>query len=245
MRTTLRTLMMLAAAAPLVSAFADGFTVKRVPKEATITKYSMSVDFEVNGGQGHLQATVSERILSVDKDGNFTVEQTQADASGTFNSDKIDTPARPAVTLTYKPNGQVTLIKDSNEAAAKNSFVEAASYRMENLGDLIDPGKTVEPGDTWAAKIKGDKALGTIDANADYKLLAEEKIGDINTLKIRATIKEADGDRPAQNDFTVWIDKVDGSMVQLEAKWTNAPFPGVSYPVTAVVKMSRLPQNSK
>jgi len=240
MRTASRVVLFLAIFGQIAVAYADGLTIKRAPKEATIVKYSLTVDFDVNGGQGHIQATVTERITNVDKDGNYTIEQTQSDASGTYNNEKIDVPPRPAVILTYKPNGQVSSIKDTLDATAKTTLIDANSYRMENLADIIDPGKQLQVGDIWTLKIKTDKTLGTVDANAEYKLLAEEKIGDLDTLKIKATVKELDGDKPAENDFTEWISKIDGSMVQMEAKWTNAPFPGVSYPVTATIKMSRI-----
>jgi len=240
MRFVTRALFPLAAIALCACVSADGLTVKRVPKEGAIVKYSMTVDFDVNGGQGHLQATISEKVTSVDKDGNFTIEQSQADASGTYNNEKIEVAARPPITLTYKPNGQVSAIKDTQDASSKTGIIDSSSYRMENLADIIDPGKQIQAGDLWVSTVKADKTLGTVDAKAEYKFIAEEKIGDIDTLKIKASIKESEGDKPAQNEFSEWISKEDGSMVQMEAKWTNAPFPGVSYPVTATIKMVRL-----
>ena len=223
------------------SALDDGFAIKRNLKEGTSKKYSMVVEFEVGGGLGHLEATVTEKVASVDKDGNYTISQSQENASGTFGGEKVDVPARPPINLTYKPNGQVTSIKDASDAATKSQLVDSMSYRMENLATILDPGKNIEVGDLWNGVFKEDKSVGTVDAKAEYKLLAEEKIGDIDTLKIKGTVRESEGDKPAINEFTEWRSKADGSLVQLEEKWTNAPFPGVSYPVSASIKMYLLP----
>ncbi len=219
----------------------DGLPIKKALKEGTSVKYSMSVDFDVNGGQGHLQAVVIEKVITVDKDGNYTIEQSQSEASGTYNGEKLDVPARLPIRLTYKPNGQVTNIKETSDTTAKSTLIDAMSYRMENLATIIDPGKGLAVGDLWTGSLKADKALGTIDVKFDYKVVALEKIGDIDSIRIKGTGRESDGDRPAQNEFTQWLSKGDRSLVQMEAKWTNAPFPGVSFPVTATVKMTRLP----
>ena len=218
----------------------DGLTIKRNLKEGSIAKYAMIVEFEVGGGLGHLEATITEKVTSVDKDGNYTIEQTQTDATGTYGGEKIDVPPRPAITLVYKPNGQVTTIKDTPDPAAKSQFVDSMSYRMENLATILDPGKQLQVGDIWTGTFKADKVLGTIDAKGEYRLLSEEKIGDLDTIKIKGTVRESDGDKPASNEFTEWRSKSDGSMVNLEEKWTNAPFPGVSYPVSASIKMTRI-----
>jgi len=232
MRTAIRTLLLMATLAQCAFVTDDTYAIKRTPMVGAVAKFIMTGDFQVNGGQGQIIATVSEKVTAVDKDGNFTVEQSQIEASGTFEKEKIETPSRNPISLTYKPNGQVTSIK--------GDLIDANSYRMENLGALVDPGKQVAINDVWTSESKADKDLGTVAVKAIYKLIGEEKIGNVDTLKIQATVKETEGDKPAENEFTEWISKTDGSMIQLQAKWTNAPFPDISYPVTATIKLSRV-----
>jgi len=208
-----------------------GFSVKRTPKVGALTKYSLVIEYEVQGKKGSISGSVSEKVTNIDKDGNFSVEQAQLDASATYGDEKVDTPTRSAVDLTYKPNGLVTTIK--------GDAVDGDAYRMENLGVILDPGKKLNPGDEWTFDIKGDKTLGTVDAHADYTLVGPEKVGQLDTIKIKGTVKETSGDLPAMNEFTEWLSKDDGSLVQMDAKWTNAPFAGLSYPVTATIKMLR------
>jgi hypothetical protein len=232
MRILFRTGLWLALASTTALSLADGFSIKRIPKVGSAIKFSMDATFQANGASGTLKATLLEKTTGLDKDGNFTVQQSQLDASATYDSESIDVSARTPITMTYKPSGQVSLIA--------GDLTDANAYRMENLGALIDPGKTVKVGDIWISEVKEDKTLGTHGVHSDLKVLAEEKIGDFNTIKIHGFAKEDFGDNPSTDDFTVWIDKEDGSIVQLESKWTNAPFPGQTAPIPATIKLVRI-----
>ncbi len=232
MRILFRTGLWLALASATAMSMADGFSLKRIPKVGAAVKFSMEATFQANGASGTLKAVLLEKTTGMDKDCNFTVQQSQLEASATYDSESIDVSARTPVTMTYKPNGQVTLIA--------GDLTDANAYRMENLGSLLDPGKQVNVGDVWITEIKEDKSLGTHGVHTELKLIGEEKIGEFNTIKIKGMSKEDFGDSPATDDFTIWINKEDGSLVQLESKWTNAPFPGQTAPIPATIKMTRL-----
>jgi len=211
-------------------AAADGFTLKRTPQVGSSIKYTMSAKFtaiEI----GTIDATLLEQVTDVDKDGNFSVQQTQIEAKGTYAGEDFDIPARLPITMTYKPNRLLSKIT--------GDLIDVNSYRVENLATVVDPGKPVSVGDEWLGEIKADKTLGTPPIKFEYKLVSEEKIGDVDTLRIKASGKEGEGVNPAQHDFTIWISKADGAMIQLESKWTNAPFPGVASPVSATIKITK------
>jgi hypothetical protein len=232
MRSVIRASLWVSALALTAIASADGYSLRRIPKVGAALKYSMEATFDANGGSGTLKATLLEKTTGIDKDGNFTVQQSQIDASGTFDKEKIDISARTPVTLTYKPNGLVTLIS--------GDLTDANAYRMENLGAVVDPGHPVKIGEVWTNEIKEDKTLKTRAVRAEYKLIGEEKIGAIDTLRIKVLAKENDSDNATSDEFTIWISKEDGSMVQLESKWLNAPFPGASAPIPATIKIVRI-----
>jgi hypothetical protein len=231
MRPTLRALIGFSAIGLAALAVADGFDLKRIPQTGSAIKYTMSVEFLANGGKGTISATLLEQIADVDKDGNFTVQQTQIDATGTFEGENFDIPARSPISMTYKPNRLLSKIQ--------GDLIDVNSYRVENLATIVAPEKPVNVGDEWLGEIKEDKALGTRPVKFEYKLVGEEKVADVDTLKIKASGREADGQNPAQHDFTMWISKTDGAMIQLESKWTNAPFPGISSPVSATIKITK------
>ena len=232
MRSFIRASLWVSALALTSLAAADGYSIHRIPKVGAALKYSMEASFDANGGAGTLKATLLEKTTGIDKDGNFTVQQSQIDAAGTFDKEKIDISARTPVTITYKPNGQVTLIT--------GDLTDANAYRMENLGALIDPGHPVKIGEVWTNTIREDKTLNTKPVRTEYKLIAEDKIGQIDTLKIKALAKETDVDNAAVDEFTIWISKEDGSMVQIESKWQNAPFAGQAAPIPATIKITRI-----
>jgi hypothetical protein len=61
-------------------------------------------------------------------------------------------------------------------------------------------------GDTWAEDVKADAKTGAEADHADYKIVSEEKVGDIDTIKVHATIKETSGGDPASSEGTYWLD---------------------------------------
>ncbi len=232
MKPVLRASLWLSAVLLCSIASADGLSLKRIPKTGDAFKYTMKVDFEANGVHGTIQATLLEQLTEVDIDGNYTVQQTQIEATGTYDGENFDVPARPPISMTYKPNRQVSGIK--------GTLVDENAYRVENLATILDPGKLVNVGDIWAADIKADKVLGTKSVRLEYKLVSEEKVGGVDTIKIKGTGKEQESDNSPRNEFTIWLSKTDGSIVQSESKWTNAPFPGITSPVSATIKITRV-----
>ncbi|AIE86175.1 hypothetical protein [Fimbriimonas ginsengisoli] len=236
MRTRIHAIGILAVIALSTVAFAavDGFSVARKAKKDEVHKYSMKADVDYSGVPVVVNATISEKVTDVAADGAYTLEQMQVDGKVTINGSTSDMPGGPPTSMIYKANGEVSKILGDKAQAT------GGAYRMANLGLLVDPGKALAVGDAWTFDVKADKTLGTVAAKADFKLLGEEKIGTHDTLKVKATVKETEGDAPATSDGTMWIDKADGSMIKTEVKWTNAPFPGSPAPLNATVKIERV-----
>jgi hypothetical protein len=196
----------------------DGFSVARKPKEGDTHKYRMTADVDLGGVPITVKGLLSEKVTKVETDGSFTQEETQIELKATVAGQETDIPSSGSSTMIYLPTGEVKSIAGDEG--------KAESYRMANLGIIYDPGKPLNVGDAWSFDIKANKDTGAVDAKADFKLLGEEKVGDVDTLKIKATVKETSGATPASSDGTVWISKADGSLIKSEAKWVNAPFPG-------------------
>lgn len=229
-RTTLATLALITIVSAGAVAAVQGLSVKRVPKEGATFKYDLTGSFKVDGTDVGIKSTVQEKVTTVAADGSYTVEQQQLTGSVTVNGSSQDLPSS-TTTTTYAPNGVVLSVTGANDPAA--------SMRMTNLGSLIDPGKPVAVGEKWTSAIKEDKDKNIVAATANYELLGEEKIGTIDTLKIKLSIAETTGSDPASNDATVWIDKTDGSVVKMSAAWKNAP--SLSGPIDVQIEMMRTP----
>lgn len=222
----------LVATAAIALAGTAGFTLKRTPKEGETLTYNLKADVDFNGMNITFTGKVKEKTTKVDSDGSYTVESQTQDAKINMNGQEMDAPGSDSVTTSiYTAEG---LTKEIKGDSASDS-----AYRMSNLGALVTPGKEINVGDTWTHEFKADAKTGVVAAKAEYKLLGEEKIGDIDTLKIKVNITETEGSTPASSDGTAWVSKADGSTVKLEAKWTNAPFPGAPAPINANVTLTR------
>jgi len=196
----------------------DGFSIARKPKEGDTHKYKMTADVDISGLPISVKGLLSEKVTKVEADGSFTQEETQIELKAVINGAEQDIPSSGSSTMVYLPSGEIKSIAGDEG--------KAESYRMANLALVYNPGKALNVGDTWSYEIKANKDTGAVAAKADYKLLGEEKVGTVDTLKIQATVKETAGDAPASSDGTVWISKEDGSAIKSDAKWVNAPFPG-------------------
>ena len=223
----------LLAVAASATAFAalDGFSVARKPKEGDQVRYRMTADVDFGGMAIKAKFLVAEKVTKVEADGSYKLEQTQLEGQIDLNGQTQDMPTSGATTMVYTKEGVIKEISGADSTPD--------SFRMANLGILTDPGKTLNIGDTWTYEIKADSKTGAVAAKADYKVLAEEKIGDWDCLKIQSTVKETEGSDPASSEGTTWILKSDGSTVKSETKWINAPFPGAPAPINATVTLTR------
>jgi hypothetical protein len=228
-------LLSLVALSAMAFAVVDGLTIKRAPKEGQTFKYKMEGNVDMQGTPITLKGTMQEKVVKVEANGNYAVEQQQLEGKIVLpDGNEMDMPAGNATTTTYKANGEVIEIKGASE--------DSTAYRMSTLGLLVDPGKQVNVGDKWTFDVKADAKTGAAAAKAEFQALAEEKVGTIDTIKVKAVVKESEGSEPASSESTIWIDKKDGSTVKTESKWVKAPFPGPTGPMIldATLKLTRI-----
>jgi hypothetical protein len=137
------------------------------------------------------------------------------------------------VVTVYNADGSVKQLNGDDSTAG------ASAYRIANLQSMIDPGKPLNVGDVWSVDIKADSKTGAEAAKADFKILAEEKVDDVDTIKVQANIKETSGSDPAASEGTYWLEKANGSVVKAELKWTDVPIPGAPTPISGTVNLTR------
>ena len=215
------------------SAYAQGLSVKRLAKKDAIFKYEMNATVDVLGisTQAVIKAVSSEKITNVAEDGSYSIEETQLSASMTINNQTRDDVKAETLTTTFSPDGRVVTVEGSSDAVN--------SRRIANMGVIIDPGKPLAVGEKWVAEIKEDAAKNVIGVQASYEILAEEKVGDVDTIKVKASLKESTGSAPLSCEATYWIDKADGSRVKSESVWKGFPSPGGIY--NATISYARVP----
>lgn len=224
----------LAVAVATAAAFAlNTYTIKRTPKEGETARYEMKGEIDAGVATVTITSKIDEKITKVEPNGNFHVEQKQSETKIMLGTEPLPGGEEgQAHTTVIKPNGEIAEILGKE--------VDGVAYRMENLNLFTDPGKPVAINDTWSKELKGDAKTGAVAVRADYKIVAEEKVGEYDTLKIRVTVKETEGAMPATSDNTIWLNRADWTLVKGEYKWTNAPVPGAPMPVNGTVTITRI-----
>lgn len=214
------------------AAFAAGdtYTIKHAPKENDTFKYKLVLDMDANGTPIQYTGTVKDRVVKVEADGTYQLESAQIDGHLKLGDNEMDAPGQPASLTVMKPGGTIVEIRGEN--------VSATAYRMAYLSALLEPTKPVAIGDTWVQELKADAKTSGVATRSEYKVLAAEKVGTHDTLKIRSQVKETTGDSPASSDMTVWLDTTTWAAVKAEGTWTNAPIPGTPTPMNAKIKMT-------
>jgi hypothetical protein len=218
----------------LAIAAVDGLSVKRQVKEGEILKMQIKGDFEVAGNQATITAMSQSKVTKIDTDGSYTTEATQSDSKVSIGGQDMALPESPPIITVYNADGSVKMLLGEPETTS------ASAYRVANLQAVIDPGKPLNVGDAWSIDIKADAKTGAAAAKADYKILGEEKVGDIDTIKVQATVKETSGTEPASSESTYWLEKGNGSKVKSESKWTNVPLPTAPGPISGTMTMTRV-----
>lgn len=226
-KPVLATAISLVAVAALAFTF-ETYNLKRAPKEGNAATYSINANMQVMGQEFEFSADLAEKIKKVAENGEYTVESTQSNIK--VAGQEAGAPETVSVS-TFKPNGELVK-KEGGDSSPEGN-------RMSLLESFISPDTEINKGDSWTKDIPANKDRGTVGTKATYKLEGEEKIGDVDTLKITYSIKETEGDKPASTQGTTWLRKDDRSMVKEEATWTDMPIPGVPAPVSGKISVTR------
>jgi hypothetical protein len=242
MRNAIRATVMLLVSAGLASFVAaqEEYTLKLQVKEGDTFKYRFTM--EMTFGEMSVVATmnITNKVIKVDGDGNVVMEGSSSDGMVKFGDQEMPIPASPASKTTFKPNGTPVKVEGGTDSAN--------ALRMARLNSHLFPDKAVKIGDKWSAEVKGEGNLPTL--KAEYELLAKEKVGDIDTLKIKFTIQEVanqkEGGTPSMLDNAnisghAWIDPKTGMLVRMTAKVKGMPAEGAPMPLDGTLTMERIP----
>lgn len=225
-------LLSLATSAILATASFQGHTLKFSGKAGDVSTYRLTGEFEAQGMTVGLSALLKSKIVSVDANGDYTVEEEQSSMVITFGGQEMPMPPSPPTRSKMKANGEVISITgdDSGED----------TYRAAALTSFYYPSKAINVGDSWTFEGKGDDKLGIKPFTATYKFEAVETVGKYETAKISYTVKETGGSIPATAKGLIWLDTKASDMIKLESAWENFPTPGAPEPITGKIKVEKV-----
>lgn len=220
----------------LVTALAvgQGAALQRKAKVGDTLKYKLEMNLLLFGDTATYTSTLTEKILSVETNGNYAVERSQSNYKVEFGGEEgtvADEDTAKTVT-TFTPSGEVVSIK--------SDLLNASVYRLAQMETIHLPGKEVKKDETWTYEVAADEKTGVAKAKADYKVVGEEKIGNHDCWQISINYLETESTPPASVTGNVWLDKADGSIVKLETAWNDAPIPGAPSPVGGSYKLERI-----
>ena len=223
-----RALLLILAAAAV--ALGQGYKLARAPKLGQELKYRLFAEFDLAGTTATMTALITEKVVALDINGNFTVESRQSEVKmkmGTQEQAMRDTPGEMAV---YTSRGEVVEIKSSDSGGVKG--------RLSRLNSVVVPDRELKVGDSWGHTYLGSPLTGGIGGKATYKAEALEKLQDRDALVVQFDYKETTGATKAESAGKAWIEVETGELLKLDAKWKNVPYMA-GVPVDLKVTLSR------
>lgn len=168
-----------------------------------------------------LKQTEKTTITAVAENGNISYESQAESYEVTLNGQKMPDEERDEKTvITVKPNR--TLVSHRRDSAEPDTT--KLGVRLYCATTPVLPPKPVGVGDKWTHEFKSDSDLGTRSGAGEYELLALEKVGSVDAVKIRSTFRETEGSPALAARAIVWVEKSTGDTIKAETELENVPF---------------------
>lgn len=197
------------------AALADTFSLQRQAKVGDELTYRFTASFQLGSDKIEISGETLDRVTAVSEDGTITYRSTQRGLT-------VRTPdAEQKIeeeSVTEMVIGADRVLKSMGSAVEGDT----SSIRLGMLATIRRPDQPVKVGDKWSATIPPlVKDISPVQAS--YEILGTEKIGDWETVKIKLSARETEGDVKASSEGTVWISIADGSSVREQYTIKNAP----------------------
>jgi hypothetical protein len=215
-----------------VARTADG-GLRLTAKVGEIRKFKMTAVVKFQDQDLNVTGDVSEKIVHVDDAGLVTVQLLAMNTKATAGGQDIPVPDSPALTAVYRSDGTLSELRGENASQT--------SYRLETLTSVKLPSFALAVDKTWTWDVQPNSKVGIQKASVVYKVLGEDNIAGHPSWKVSRAIRELEGDRPATSDGTIWIDKLDGTLVKQVDDWKNAPVPNAPSAVNGVFTLELQP----
>jgi hypothetical protein len=187
---------------------AEGWLLK-APYEAK-AQYAWDINFKLNF-QGSESAVSMRQHLTIDSATDKEVKGKGGWTDFRMNGKVLPASEFESLAMVLSPAGG--LLDVGKHGAYARMFAPLM---------FIYPGKEVKAGDKWTTKFKpgvaSRDAEGIKEMTYDYEVVCEEKVGDVDALRVKAKLTE---DGPMRGNNVYWVGK-DGKVLKFEAdlqKW--------------------------
>ncbi|MFZ4508917.1 MAG: hypothetical protein ACOYON_14605 [Fimbriimonas sp.] len=208
------------AVAVLALAAQGAYLFKIAVKPGDTFKYAVMVDLELQGMQIQQKYNQVQKVTKVDEDGAFHVESSQSDNAVTVGGQEVPNPGGSDKVEKSKlsPTGEIVSTDDTEQPLG-------IQIRLSRGMSLVDPKKGIAVGDSWSAEFAAIKKEDVPPSKITYKLIAEEKVGKHDTLKVEINFTETEGAKPVKITGFTWLDKKNFRSVKDEVSVTGFPAP--------------------
>ncbi len=201
--------------------------------DSHVTKVTITLDVE--GSTMTLESKVKETLKTLEKDGSYSTEIQFVGGSMSFDGESEEIEADDAKEVSeFGKRGELKSVDKSEDE------MDTDSNRLSTIVGIIYPEKPVKVGDKWSYEGKSNDKLGTRDHKGTYEVLASEKVGSAECLKIKVTAAETEGDDPASVESVMFLDIATGTVVKGEGTIKNMPFGDEPFPSDAKFVVERV-----
>ncbi|MFN3728185.1 MAG: zinc-dependent metalloprotease [Fimbriimonadaceae bacterium] len=167
-----------------------------------------------------MESVSKSKFTAIAENGNLTIERTgESLKMKVMGEDVTVDDDKEVMTMVVTPQNTLVSYR-SSERDVKELYTEA------RLGQSISPAFSKDPvgvGDKWEHRFAPNPGLDLPAAIAQFEVLGKEKVGEVDTLKIRMTYNESSGSKPISATSTHWIEIASGDGVKSEFDVDNAP----------------------
>lgn len=233
---TLKPLLMLAAASLSIVAVASlaSYTFTRVSKVGEEFKYTFTASLTYGDLAITIKGINRELVTRVEDSGEFTILTSQSDVVVTTPDGDAPQPGETTSTTVFNPDRTVKSYTIADQADV------ATSMRLALVSTFNTPKGPKGVGETWSAEIppNGEK---TYPVKAEYTVLAEEKVGEWNTVKLEIKSTETTGALPLSCTGFIWLDTTNFVSVKEDLTFKNVSFRNAPKPVDLHMVSERAP----
>lgn len=224
MRTTALLVVMALTSAVCAAQDRIALSYKAHTGQAARYKSEGALSLEAGGNKVTLDIKEVEKVTfgEVAANGNITMERATESSEVTMNGNKLpdSDDDKSQTTLTLRPDGSLVAYKSISNGHDDSK----TQIRLYIATSPIFTDKSLAAGDKWNREIKSDSDLGLRAAKTDYEVVGLEKIGGVDTVKIKMAYQETEGSSPLTCNGTLWIEKSSGDAIVADFDIENIPF---------------------
>ena len=211
------------------------YTFKVVRKVGETTKTRVTAHVEVQGMQVDQTFVTEEKVEKIADDGTVTLKTQMKDQKLSLNGQDQPAPT-PEGSSTTKIKSSGELIESDRQEGQPLDVQQ----RLSRTSSLIPPKEAVKVGDSWTHVWEQSDKEKLARAEITYKVVAEEKVGKWDCVRVEFTFKEKEGAAPITATGAVWLAKDTFQSAKSEYTVENFEAPGVPMPLTVKLKTERI-----